>query len=110
MDSTTRKLVRYALDTRYEQLSPATIAAAKLRLLDTFACIAGAYEHPVSIAARSLSERYRMDATATVLGSGAAVAPEMAAFANGVMLRVLDLSDMYRVKSGGHPSDVIAAC
>ena len=33
----------------------------------------------------------------------------MAAFANGVMLRVLDLSDMYRVKIGGHPSDVIAA-
>src|SRR3972149_5955264 len=35
--------------------------------------------------------------------------PEMAAFANGVMLRVLDLSDMDRVKSGGHPSDIIAA-
>ncbi|MBI4191215.1 MAG: MmgE/PrpD family protein [Betaproteobacteria bacterium] len=34
--------------------------------------------------------------------------PEAAAFANGVMLRLDDISDNYRVKSGGHPSDVIA--
>ena len=109
MDETTQKLVRYALRTRFDALSAATIAACKLRLLDTLACVAAAYEHPVSVAARTLAERYRMDTSATVLGSSAQVAPEMAAFANGVALRVLDLSDMYRVKSGGHPSDVIAA-
>ena len=109
MDATTAKLVDYALQTRYEGLSAATIDACKLRLIDTLACVAGGYDHPVSVAARDLAARYKMDTPASMIGVRGRVAPEMAAFANGVMLRVLDLSDMYRVKSGGHPSDIIAA-
>ena len=109
MDATTEKLVDYTLNTRYEDLPASTIDACKRRLLDTLGCVAGAYDNPVSVAARELAARYKMDTPATVLGARARVAPEMAAFANGVMLRVLDLSDMYRMKSGGHPSDVIAA-
>ena len=38
-----------------------------------------------------------------------AIMPEAAAFANGVMVRMQDLSDGYRTKGGGHPSDVVAA-
>jgi len=109
MDATTERLVDYTLNMRYEDLPAITVDACKRRLLDTLGCVAGAYDNPVSIAARELAARYRMDTPATVLGGLARVAPEMAAFANGVMLRVLDLSDMYRMKSGGHPSDVIAA-
>lgn len=109
MDATTARLVDYALQARYEDLPASTIAACKLRLVDTLGCVAGAYDHPLSVAARALAARYTMNTPASVLGSRSRVPPEMAAFANGVMLRVLDLSDMYRVKSGGHPSDVIAA-
>lgn len=109
MDATTEKLVDYAMNVRYDSLAASTVEACKLRILDTLGCVAGGYDHPVSVAARTLAARYSMDQPATVLGSRARVAPEMAAFANGVMLRVLDLSDMYRVKSGGHPSDIIAA-
>ena len=109
MDATTEKLVDYTLNTRYEDLPASTVDACKRRLLDTLGCVAGAYDNPGSVAARELAGRYKMDTPATVLGGRARVAPEMAAFANGVMLRVLDLSDMYRMKSGGHPSDVIAA-
>ena len=109
MDATTEKLVDYALGTRYEDLPASTVDACKVRVLDTLGCVAGAYDHPLSAAARELAGRYRMNTAASVLGSRTRVAPEMAAFANGVMLRVLDLSDMYRMKSGGHPSDVIAA-
>ena len=47
----------------------ATIDACKLRLLDTLACVAGAYSHPVPVSARGLAERYRMNDTASVLGS-----------------------------------------
>ena len=46
---------------------------------------------------------------ATILGDDTKAAPEMAAFANGVMLRLLDMSDTYRLKAGGHPSDLMAA-
>jgi len=109
MDATTEKLVDYAMNVQYDSLSASTVEACKLRILDTLGCVAGGYDHPVSVAARTLAARYSMDQPATMLGSRARVAPEMAAFANGVMLRVLDLSDMYRVKSGGHPSDIIAA-
>ena len=108
MDATTEKLVDYAINVRYESLPASTVEACKLRILDTLGCVAGGYDHPVSVAARTLAARYSMDQPATMLGSRARVAPEMAAFANGVMLRVLDLSDMYRVKSGGHPGRAAA--
>lgn len=109
MDATTARLVDGTLAARFDTLPPEIVAACKMRLLDSLACAAAAYRHPLSIAARELAGRYRCEEGATVLGSGTRVAPEMAAFANGVMVRVLDLSDMYRTKSGGHPSDVIAA-
>jgi 2-methylcitrate dehydratase PrpD len=55
-----------------------------LRILDTLGCVAGGYDHPVSVAARTLAARYSMDQPATMLGSRARGA-EMAAFANGVI-------------------------
>ena len=109
MDATTEKLVDYTLEAQYEGLSPETVTACTNRILDTLGCAAGAYDHPVSVAARRLAARYAMDTPATILGSGNRCAPEMAAFANGVMLRVLDMSDTYRVKCGGHPSDIMSA-
>ena len=108
MDATTEKLVEYTLGTRYEDLSEEVVTAAKDRILDTLGCVAGGYDHPVSAATRKLAARYSMDTPATIFG-GERTAPEMAAFANGVMLRVLDMSDTYRVKSGGHPSDIMGA-
>ncbi len=109
MDPTTERLVDYALAVRYEDIADSVIAGCKDRILDTLGCLAAAYEHPVSVTARRLAGRYSMDTPATIFGSGQRTAPEMAAFANSVMLRVLDMSDTYRVKSGGHPSDIMGA-
>ena len=110
MDRTTKNLADYTLSTQYDALPPETVVACKDRILDTLGCMAGAYGHPVSEAAVQLAGRYRMDTPATIFCNGDSTAPDMAAFANGVMLRVLDMSDTYRVKSGGHPSDIMAAC
>lgn len=109
MDATTELLVDYTQGTRFEDLPGPVAAAAKDRILDTLGCVAGGYDHPVSVTARRLAARYSMDTPATIFGSGDRAAPEMAAFANSVMLRVLDMSDTYRVKSGGHPSDIMGA-
>jgi len=109
MDATTEKLVDYTMGVRYEDLPIETVIAAKQRILDTLGCVAGAYDHPVSVSARRLAQRYSMDTDATILGGPGGVAPEMAAFANSTMLRLLDLSDTYRVQSGGHPSDILGA-
>jgi len=109
MDATTERLVDYTLQARYEDLSPAILAECKLRLLDTLGCVASAYDHPVSAAARKLAARYSMDTPVTMFGTGQLVSPEMGAFANSVMLRASDMNDNFRQKGGGHPSDIIGA-
>ena len=109
MDATTERLVDYTMSVRYEDLPIETVIAAKQRILDTLGCVAGAYDHPVSVSTRRLAQRYSMDTDATILGGPGGVAPEMAAFANSTMLRLLDLNDTYRVQSGGHPSDILGA-
>jgi len=108
MDATTRRLADYALATDYARLPASTVHECKRRLIDTFACAVGAFDEPVAAMARAVAKRQGGDPDAGVWGCDWRSTPEAAAFANGVMLRFLDISDTYRVKSGGHPSDVIA--
>lgn len=109
MDSMTERLVDYALSCRFETLPAAAIHACKRHLIDTLACAIGAYDEPFCERTRAFASRYRGDSAASIWGQAQPVSTEMAAYANGVMLRYLDLNDMYRVKAGGHPSDVMAA-
>src|SRR5262245_46501480 len=44
-----------------------------------------------------------------ILGTRDNSAPDMAGFANGVMVRYLDYNDSYFSPGGGHPSDMIPA-
>lgn len=108
MDDTTRRLADYALATDYGRLSAATVHECKRRLIDTIASAMSAYDDPVCAMARNLARKRPADASAGVWGSGFRAAPEMAAFANGVMLRFMDISDTYVGQSRGHPSDVMA--
>jgi 2-methylcitrate dehydratase len=105
-DATTESLVRFAERARYDALAPEVVEACKLRVLDTIASAMGAYEAPLSVMARKVAGRVRGDAVAHVWGSGVETTPEAAAFANGVMVRLLDISDTYLGKSRGHPSDM----
>jgi len=105
-DATTQRLVTYAEHARYEALPADTVHECKRRLLDTFACALGAYDEPVSEMSRALAARVRGDDEATVWGSTIRTTPDTAAFANGVMTRLLDISDTYLGKSRGHPSDM----
>jgi len=106
-DATVRRLVDYAGRTDYAALAPAVVHEIKRHLIDTFASALGAYDDPVSAMARSVAGRYRSDDTARIWGSGVVTTPEMAAFANGVMTRTLDISDTYLGRSRGHPSDMV---
>jgi 2-methylcitrate dehydratase len=109
MDATTAQLVDFALRSEYEQLGEATVHECKRRLIDTFAAAMGAYDEPLSGMARAIAKRHTGVPGASVWGSELQTTPEAAAFANGVMLRFLDISDTYLGKGGGHPSDVISA-
>lgn len=105
-DATTERLVAYAEGARYDALPAQTVHECKRRLLDTFACALGAYDAPVSEMSRAIASRVRADDEASVWGSAIRTTPDAAAFANGVMTRLLDISDTYLGKSRGHPSDM----
>jgi 2-methylcitrate dehydratase len=105
-DATTERLVQFAERARYEALALEVVQACKLRIVDTFASALGAYDSPLCEMARNVARRTRGDDVAHVWGSTIETTPEAAAFANGVMTRLLDISDTYLGKSRGHPSDM----
>jgi 2-methylcitrate dehydratase len=109
-DKTTEALVSFAHKASYESLSADVVHACTLRVIDAFASALGAYDNPTSVLARKVAARSRTDDdhAATVWGSPIKTTPEAAAFANGVMVRLLDISDTYLGKSRGHPSDMIS--
>ena len=108
MDATTERLARFAADMRFDLLSPVTVHESKRRLIDTIASAMAGYSDPVCAMARNLAQKRPGEPAASVWGSNIRSAPEMAAFANGVMLRFMDISDTYVGKSRGHPSDVMS--
>ena len=105
-DKTTEALVSYAHKASFDTLSSDVVHECKRRLIDMFASALGAYDNPTSALARKVALRSRTDHPATVWGSHIRTTPEAAAFANGVMTRLLDISDTYLGKSRGHPSDM----
>lgn len=109
MDATTERLVDFALSSDFDDLPSGTVHECKRRIIDTFASAMNAYNEPVSRMARAIAGNYSGGPVASVWGSGVQTTPEGAAFANGVMVRFMDVSDTYVGKSRGHPSDVISA-
>ncbi len=109
MDATTSRLVEFAGSARFDALSTSCLHACKQRLIDTVGGAFGAYHERLSVMSRAVAQRAAANTGARIWGSPDVVAPEAAAFANGVMLRLLDISDTYLGKSRGHPSDVLAA-
>jgi len=105
-DGTTQRLLSFYERACYDTLPAETVHECKRRLLDTFACALGAFDEPVSRMSRAIAARVRGDDEATVWGSATRTTPDAAAFANGVMTRLLDISDTYLGKSRGHPSDM----
>lgn len=108
MDKTTQRLVEYVRNASFAALPARTVAATKLRLIDAIGCAIGAHDEPMAVMARTFASRTQGDPPARIWGSTATSNPELAAFANGVMVRVMDISDTYLGKARGHPSDMIS--
>ncbi len=104
-------LARYAIDLKYEDLPEDIIRAAKRTILDTFGCAFGGYTAGPSQMAIKLASEVNAKRGATVLCNGIKTSPDLAAFANGVMIRYLDFNDAFvsLTHGAGHPSDTIAA-
>jgi 2-methylcitrate dehydratase len=107
MDRTTEQLVSYAAAWDPSMLTEPVRHAAIQHLVDSMACaIAGQSAEPARIAAR-IASAVRSDPGATVFGDGATTSPELAAFANTIMVRTWDWNDGMLAKGGGHPSDMV---
>src|SRR5215218_1069688 len=102
------RLVDFALSVRFEDLPTEVVAEAKRRVLDAFACAAGALGEPASSIARGAASAVRGEPGAALFGGGRSSA-DWAAFANGVHIRYLDCNDTYLSLEPAHPSDNWAA-
>ena len=103
------RLARYAVELDPEDLPEHVTACVRRRFLDSLACAVGAYDSPPVAAAVAVGRAVPVPAS-TILGTGLRTTPDLAAFANGVMVRFLDFNDGYMAREPGHPSDAIAAC
>ena len=109
MPTVAEKLSSYAVGLRYDDLPPEVVHQAKRLIIDTLGCAVGGYDSEPVRVAREMAATVTSKQPATVLVSNGASSPDLAAFANGVMIRFLDFNDGYTSKESGHPSDSIAA-
>src|SRR5919106_4957219 len=106
MDRTTEMLRSLVCDLNYNDLTPQTVHQTKRVLVDTLPCAMGGYLSEPAKIARQLASSVKSDGEngSRILGTRDSSSPEMAGFANSVMVRYLDYNDM---SVGGHPSDSI---
>src|SRR5262245_27704252 len=109
MDHTTELLSTYACRLTYQDLPPEVVHQVKRTLIDTIGCALGGFSAEPSAIARHLASRVNSSLPSSSLGTRDESAPDMAGFANGLMVRYLDCNDSYFSPGGGHPSDMIPA-
>jgi 2-methylcitrate dehydratase len=109
METIAERLSSYAVSLHYGDLPEEVRHQAKRHIIDTLGCALGAYSSEPSKIARDLAATVISSQPATIIGSGQTTSPDLATFANGVMIRYLDFNDGYTSKESGHPSDSIAA-
>lgn len=104
-----RRIARYACGLSFADLPEPVVACVRRRFVDSLACILGAYGARPVEAAIAVAAQAPQPAS-TVFGTDLRTTPELAAFANGAMVRYLDYNDGYMGREPGHPSDSIPAC
>jgi 2-methylcitrate dehydratase len=106
MDTTTRRICDYVVARRDTRLSDGALRAVRLHLTDTLACAAGGSDSPPAHIAAHVARSAAGRPGSRVWFDGTESSVDLAAFANGVMVRYLDYND---AGGGGHPSDTAAA-
>jgi 2-methylcitrate dehydratase len=105
-----RTIAQWSDKLTYEDLPAGTVHEVKRRVIDSLATTLGAYHaHPAKVARAKAMAVNDPPPSATVWGTHHHVQPELAAFANGTMVRYLDYNDTYLSLEPAHPSDNIPA-
>ena len=109
MDGVLNFLSNYGYALNYADLSDSLVHQVKRRMIDTLGCAMGCYDMEPPRMARAHALEAVSTPGSTVLGTRHKTTPELAAFANGVMVRYLDFNDTSMSGNAGHPSDNIPA-
>jgi 2-methylcitrate dehydratase len=103
------RLARYCRSLRYGDLPDAVVHEVKRRVLDSLGCALGSWNAPPCRVARLIAQAVKVPQGATLWGTHHKTLPDLAAFANGGLVRYLDFNDTYLSKEPAHPSDNIPA-
>ncbi len=104
-----RSIAEWVHGLTYEQLPTQTIHECKRRILDSLATTLGAYHARPAKVARAVAMAVSDTRAGIVWGTQHSTTPDLAAFANGAMVRYLDYNDTYLSLEPAHPSDNIPA-
>ncbi len=104
-----RDIARWVHGLTCDDLDEKTIHEVKRRVIDSIGCALGAYNAPPGKIARAMAEARNDTHAGIVFGTSHSTCPEMAAFANGAMIRYLDYNDTYLSLEPAHPSDNLSA-
>ncbi len=102
------RLAAYAAGLHYEDLDAATRERVKTLVIDAIGCGMGGWDERPVRACREIA--LAVEGPATIIGTARRTTTELAAFANGAAIRILDFNDTYVGRFAAHPSDNIAAC
>lgn len=103
------RLADYTRALAYQRLPPEVVHEVKRRILDSLGCAFGAWTAAPCRIARRHAQSTKVLAGATLWGTSHKTLPDLAAFANGALVRYLDFNDTYLSKEPAHPSDNLAA-
>ncbi len=103
------RLAEYSQSLSYTRLPAAAVHEVKRRILDSLGCAFGAWNAPPCRIVRRLAQSVKVADGATLWGTSHKTLPDLAAFANGALVRYLDFNDTYLSKEPAHPSDNLAA-
>ena len=109
MPTIAEQMSSWTVALHYSHLPGDVAHLAKRMIIDTIGCALGGYTSEPSKIARDIAETVASSQPCTIIGSGQTSSPDLATFANGVMIRYLDYNDGYTSQESGHPSDSIAA-
>ncbi len=103
------RLAEYAGGVSYARLPAPVVHEVKRRILDSLGCALGAWNAAPCRIARRLAQAVKAPKGATLWGTTVRTLPDLAAFANGALVRYLDFNDTYLSREPAHPSDNLAA-
>ncbi len=109
MDSISRKLARFALTLKYDDIPEPARKEAKRFLLDSVGCALAALDHEDMRQAYRYIEQLGGNDQATIIGHGTRTNAPNAALMNALLVRAMDYNDIYWKQDPSHPSDIIPA-